>query len=139
MKKLLISIVATIALFSFSTTLFAQAASSYVSGYFKKNGTYVQGYYRTAPNNTRLDNFSTKGNYNPYTGKYGTVSPYKSYTTPSYKVPTYKSPTYKYPTYTVPKYSTPSYKLPSYKSPSYSFPSYKTPSYSYPTYKSIRW
>jgi len=29
-----------------------------VNGYFKSNGTYVQPYYRTAPNDTKLDNLS---------------------------------------------------------------------------------
>lgn len=37
----------------------------------------IQTYHKTAPNKTKLDNFSTKGNYNPYTGKKGTVNPYK--------------------------------------------------------------
>jgi hypothetical protein len=52
---------------------FAQSVV-YVQGYTRSNGTYVQGYYRTAPNSTTLDNYSTKGNYNPYTGSYGTKS-----------------------------------------------------------------
>lgn len=46
--------------------------STYVKGYYKSNGTYVQGYYRTKSNNTNLDNYSTKGNINPYTGASGT-------------------------------------------------------------------
>ena len=46
-------------------------------GYLKSNGTYVQPSIRTAPNHTKLDNYSTRGNYNPYTGKRGTVNPYK--------------------------------------------------------------
>ena len=50
-----------------------------VGGYYNNNGTYVSSYVRTSPNNTLLDNYSTKGNYNPYTGKQGTVDPYKSY------------------------------------------------------------
>ncbi len=44
----------------------------YVKGYYKKNGTHVEGHYRTKPNKTKSDNFSTKGNINPYTGKKGT-------------------------------------------------------------------
>jgi hypothetical protein len=43
----------------------------------KKDGTYVPAHERTAPNATRLDNWSTKGNINPHTGKAGTVDPYK--------------------------------------------------------------
>jgi len=45
-----------------------------VRGYRKKNGTYVAPYHRTAPNSTIEDNYSTKGNVNPYTGKAGTVT-----------------------------------------------------------------
>ena len=42
-----------------------------VSGYTKSNGTYVQSYVRTMPNNTNWDNYSTKGNVNTYTGTTG--------------------------------------------------------------------
>ena len=44
----------------------------YVSGYVRSNGTYVQGHYQTNPNNTRNDNYSTRGNVNPHTGEPGT-------------------------------------------------------------------
>ena len=54
----------------------AEAASK-VKGYTKKNGTYVAPHYKSSPNKSKLDNFSTKGNVNPYTGKKGTVNPYK--------------------------------------------------------------
>lgn len=47
-------------------------ADVYVHPYQKDDGTNVQGYYRTPPNNTRNDNYSTQGNVNPYTGKEGT-------------------------------------------------------------------
>jgi len=43
-----------------------------VDGYFRKDGTYVTPYVRTAPDNTTSNNFSTKGNINPYTGEEGT-------------------------------------------------------------------
>ena len=46
-----------------------------VKGYTKKSGTYVAPHKRTAPNNTKMDNYSTKGNTNPYTGKKGTKKP----------------------------------------------------------------
>jgi hypothetical protein len=49
---------------------------TYVHGYTRKNGTYVMPHYQTAPNATRLDNWSTKGNVNPYTGTVGTKDPY---------------------------------------------------------------
>lgn len=42
-----------------------------VRGYTKSNGTYVDGYTRTRKNSTNYDNYSTSGNYNPYTGTTG--------------------------------------------------------------------
>lgn len=48
-----------------------------VKGYVKKDGTYVAPTIKTNPNDTKLDNYSTKGNVNPATGRAGTVDPYK--------------------------------------------------------------
>lgn len=42
-----------------------------VRGYVRKDGTYVAPHYRSSPNSTKSDNYSTRGNYNPYTGKPG--------------------------------------------------------------------
>lgn len=53
------------------------AGSTRVGGYVTKNGTYVPSHQRTTPNATKADNWSSKPNYNPYTGKQGTVDPYK--------------------------------------------------------------
>ena len=39
--------------------------------YIKKNGTYVMPHYKTKRDGTRLNNYSTKGNANPYTSKKG--------------------------------------------------------------------
>ena len=50
-------------------------ADTHVNGYYKQNGTYVEPHYRSSPNNTTTDNFSTKGNVNPYTGQEGTRNP----------------------------------------------------------------
>lgn len=48
-----------------------------VRGYFKPTtGTYVAPHYQTAPNATKVDNWSSKPNVNPYTGKAGTKDPY---------------------------------------------------------------
>lgn len=47
----------------------------YVDGYINSNGNYVKGYYKTTPNSTINDNFSTKPNINPYTGKHGSIEP----------------------------------------------------------------
>ena len=48
-----------------------------VQGYTKKDGTVVAPYQRTAPNGTQRDNWSSKPNVNPYTGKDGTKEPQK--------------------------------------------------------------
>jgi hypothetical protein len=48
----------------------------YVSGYTNSHGTYVAPHYQTNPNGTTLDNYGTRGNYNPHTGTYGTRNPY---------------------------------------------------------------
>lgn len=96
-------------LFFFIAFLFAAAnsfaqTSTYVSGYTNSNGTYVQGYYRTTPNTTRNDNYSTVGNVNPYTGSYGT-KPADSYNSSSTYSPSSYSSSYSTPTYS----STPVY------------------------------
>ena len=74
MKKALILIVAifALALVVFIASPKAEAYSSRVRGYYRSSGTYVQPYYRTSPNSYKFDNYSYKGNYNPYTGRYGT-------------------------------------------------------------------
>lgn len=43
-----------------------------VRGYTKRDGTYVAPHYQTNPNGTRNDNWSTRGNVNPFTGEPGT-------------------------------------------------------------------
>ena len=47
----------------------------HVDGHYRSNGTYVQPHYRSSPNNSYNDNWSVKGNSNPYTGQSGTSSP----------------------------------------------------------------
>lgn len=59
---------------TFSTVALAQQDTT-VSGYYRKNGTYVEPYHRTAPDNNPYNNYSTQGNVNPYTGQPGTVNP----------------------------------------------------------------
>ena len=49
------------------------ATSSHsVRGHTKKDGTYVAPSRATNPNQKKSDNWSQKGNVNPYTGKQGT-------------------------------------------------------------------
>ena len=66
MKKL-IKLLFLVIFFSLGVGAFAQVNSNYhkVSGYYKSNGTYVQPYYRTNPNSTISDNYSTYPNINP--------------------------------------------------------------------------
>lgn len=78
MKKflatILILILGFLGLFSFAD------AATRVKGYYRKStGTYVQPHYRSSPNSSRWDNWSTKGNTNPYTGKSGYTNPYRYY------------------------------------------------------------
>lgn len=77
MKKILATILLS-AILGLGIFSFAEARSVKVKGYYKPStGTYVQPHYKTSPNKTKFDNWSTKGNINPNTGKKGTVSPFK--------------------------------------------------------------
>jgi hypothetical protein len=52
------------------------AKDTYVNGYTKKDGTYVEPHHRSGADSTTTNNYSTKGNVNPYTGKAGTKNVY---------------------------------------------------------------
>lgn len=54
-----------------SPVTFAKTSHS-VKGHVKKDGTYVAPHRATNPDKTQKNNYSTKGNVNPYTGKKGT-------------------------------------------------------------------
>lgn len=60
---------ALVFIFLFTGPIFAK--NTYVKGYTKSNGTYVQGHQKSSPNQYRYDNYSSKGNTNPYTGQKG--------------------------------------------------------------------
>ena len=75
MKKLILILIAVL----IATPAFAGR----VRGYYRKNGTYVQPHYRSNPDSSTRNNYSTKGNYNPYTGKQGTIEPNYGYGSPS--------------------------------------------------------
>ena len=78
MKKYILALMLFVGLLSFSAS--AEAKTVRVKGYYKPStGSYVSPSYRTSPNKYKFDNYSTKGNYNPYTGKKGYSSPYKTY------------------------------------------------------------
>ena len=68
MKKLVILLI----LVFFSTSAYLEAKDTYIKGYTKRDGTSVQGHYRSSPDRYRNNNYSTYGNTNPYTGKRGT-------------------------------------------------------------------
>ena len=61
--------------------------SHYVAPHVTKSGTYVQGHYQSNPNDSKADNWSSKGNLNPYTGETGKAEP-----TPTYVQPLSPSP-----------------------------------------------
>ncbi len=61
--------------------------SGRVRGYVRRDGSYVAPYRRTMPNATRVDNWSSRGNVNPYTGAVGTKDPYA----PTYRPSAYRS------------------------------------------------
>jgi hypothetical protein len=68
MKKLL-----AILSFPLLLPIAVQSAGSHgVKGYTKKDGTYVAPHRQTNSNSTQRDNWSSKPNVNPYTGKKGT-------------------------------------------------------------------
>lgn len=66
-----------VALLLLSSLIVAEAfaGDTQVDGYFRKDGTYVQPHFRSAPDNNPSNNWSTKGNVNPYTGQSGTRNP----------------------------------------------------------------
>ena len=53
----------------------SNSSSHSVQGHTTNQGTYVAPHNSTNPNNTQMDNYGTRGNYNPYTGATGTRSP----------------------------------------------------------------
>jgi hypothetical protein len=62
---------ALIAVFAIIAPAFAQGQHQ-VRGYTRADGTYVAPHMQTNPNATTSDNWSTRGNVNPYTGQAGT-------------------------------------------------------------------
>ncbi len=76
LKKILLGAFVAVACFAATSDADAQ---TYVRGYYRSNGTYVQPHYRSYRDNNFYNNWSTRGNTNPYTGSYG----YKRY--PSYR------------------------------------------------------
>ena len=81
MKKFLFLLMAAFLFISFTGTAFCRDV--YVHGYTRRDGTYGQPHYRTSPDSTRNNNYSTYGNVNPYTGQYGTKPRDNGYSYPN--------------------------------------------------------
>lgn len=76
MKKLFLVVLMIFLLGILSDSVEARIVK--VKGYYKpSSGTYIQSHYKTSPNKSKFDNWNTKGNINPMTGKKGTVNPFK--------------------------------------------------------------
>lgn len=67
----------TILLIGLAITTSAFARDTYVKPHIRKDGTFVEGHHRSTPDSSRMNNYSSQGNYNPYTGQSGTVDPYQ--------------------------------------------------------------
>jgi len=50
----------------------ARSERVHVNGYFRRDGRYVPSHYRSARNSTERDNWGSRGNTNPVTGRQGT-------------------------------------------------------------------
>ncbi len=49
-----------------------EAKTIKVKSYYKPStGKFIDSHYKTSPNKIKIDNYSSKGNYNPFTGKKG--------------------------------------------------------------------
>ena len=61
-----------IAIALLAASIVGVSAQVQVNGHYRQNGTYVAPHWRSSPNSTTSDNWSTRGNVNPYTGQVGT-------------------------------------------------------------------
>jgi len=68
-RLLAILLVSALALFELGSAAFADDV--YVRGYTRKDGTCVAPHYRSTPDGSPYNNWSTRGNVNPYSGVAG--------------------------------------------------------------------
>lgn len=73
MRKLILTLILAVFFLIVGNETFAITK---VGGYRKKSGTYVKPYFKSSPDGSKYNNWSTKGNINPYTGKKGYKSLY---------------------------------------------------------------
>ena len=57
------------------TSAISSAGDVYVRGHTRSDGAYVAPHYRSSPDNSYNNNWSTSPNMNPYTGSIGTSPP----------------------------------------------------------------
>ncbi|XOK60595.1 hypothetical protein ACJ7K1_29455 [Paenibacillus elgii] len=69
MEKLILLMMSAVLALSFAGSA---SAATKVKSYTKKSGTHVQSHNRSNKDKSFKNNWSTKGNTNPYTGKKGT-------------------------------------------------------------------
>lgn len=84
MKKYFYMLISALVLSSLPVTSFGKktaglsnlgGSSHSVKGHIRKDGTYVQPHRATNQNKTQRDNWASKPNINPYTGKFGKKAP----------------------------------------------------------------
>ena len=83
--KITIAILSALTISAGSSATALAQGSNYVAPYTQRDGTYVAPHYRTNPDSTTRNNWTTQPNVNPYTGTPGTRSP--DYGSPSYGAP----------------------------------------------------
>lgn len=88
MKKLSLILAGSLLLVFAASVVWA--GDVWVRGYTRRDGTYVRPHYRTRPDGNPWNNYSTRGNVNPYTGRPGYRSPYSQ--SPSYGLGTPRAP-----------------------------------------------
>ena len=77
-----------VALFAiFVGPIAAFAGETHVDGYYRKDGAYVAPHWRTTPDSSYNNNWSTAPNINPHTGQSGTREPRFPDLNPSYQAP----------------------------------------------------
>ena len=69
MKKILSLLIACLVIIGVPAVV---SADVHVRGHYRSDGTYVPPHYRSNPDSRTDNNWSHRGNTNPYTGKRGT-------------------------------------------------------------------
>jgi hypothetical protein len=67
------------------------ASAGSVSGYYRSNGTYVAPHFQSNRDSTVTDNYSFRGNANPYTGRVGSNSYAHDLTSPYFNGTPYRN------------------------------------------------